>query len=137
MKILFDTNILISSAIARGKSRKLLLKALANEFVLLSSADLLKELEDVISRPKFLLSTFEIYRFIGIVRKTVKIVDVKSAFKIVKEDPDDDKILNAAYDGNAKYIVTGDSDLLKLKKFKNIKIVTAAQMLKKLTESHQ
>lgn len=129
MRILFDTNTLISAAIAKGKPRKLLLKALAKEFVVISSNELLEELRDVIARPKFRLSSFEVHKFVNTVRKTVKIVKVKSDFKVVKEDPDDDKILNAAHDGKADYIVTGDPDLLKLKKFKRIKIVTANKML--------
>ena len=63
MRILLDTNNLVSAAIAKGKSRNLLLKALANEFELISSTELLNELEDVISRSKFKLSSFEEYKF--------------------------------------------------------------------------
>jgi len=132
MRILFDTNTLISAVIANGKPRKLLLMALANEFDLVSSNELLKEFENVISRPKFKLSSLEINKFVNTVRKTVKIVKVKSDFKVVKDDPEDDKVLNASYDAKVVYIVTGDSDLLKLKKFKGIKIVTASKLLKLL-----
>jgi len=57
---------------------------------------------------------------------------VKSNFKVVKEDPDDDVIINTAYDGHADYIVSGDNHLLRIKKFKNIKMVTVADMLKLL-----
>lgn len=130
MKILLDTNTLISASIAKGKPRKLLLRALAGEFVIISSNDLMKELEDVIARPKFRLSSWERYKFISIVRKSVKFVKVKSDFKVVKEDPDDDKVINAAYDGKVNYIVSGDQDLLKLKEFKGINIVTTDKMLK-------
>ena len=130
MRILLDTNNLVSAAIAKGKSRNLLLKALANEFELISSTELLNELEDVISRSKFKLSSFEEYKFFNTLRKTVKLVKVKADFKIVKEDPDDDNVLNTAYDGKADFIVTGDLDLLRLKEFEGIKIVTASEMLK-------
>ena len=129
MKILFDTNTLISAAIAKGKPRKLLIKALAKEFVVASSNELMRELEDVIARPKFRLSSFEVHTFVNTVRKTVKIVKVKSDFKVVNEDPDDDKVLNAAHDGKVDCIVTGDPDLLDLKEFKGVKIVTASRML--------
>lgn len=47
----------------------------------------------------------------------------KSRLKIV-EDPDDDMIINAAYDGAVDFIVSGDSHLLKLKGYKAIKIVS-------------
>ncbi len=134
MKIVFDTNVLISASIAQGKPRNLLLMALAREFILISSNELLKELMDVISRPKFKFSSSDVYKFVNTVRKTVKIIKVKSDFRVIKEDPDDDKILNAAYDSKSNYIVTGDQHLLKLKKFKGIKIVTASEMLNQLKE---
>jgi uncharacterized protein len=54
---------------------------------------------------------------------------VKSKFKVVKEDPDDDAILQAAYDSKADYIISGDKHLLALKQFKNIRILTVDEML--------
>jgi len=45
------------------------------------------------------------------------------------EDPDDDVVLGTAYDGKAKFIVSGDKHLLSLKGFRKIKIVTVAQVL--------
>jgi len=133
MRVLLDTNTLISAAIAKGKPRRLLLKALANEFVLITSNELLGELEEVISRPKFGLSYFEKNKFLNTVKNTVQIVKVKSDFKVVKEDPDDDLVVNTAYDGDVAYVVSGDPDLLRLKGFERIKIVTADKMLKILT----
>lgn len=133
MRILLDTNILISATIAKGKPRKLLLKALANEFIVISSDELLKELKEVVNRPKFELSPYEIQKFLRTVRKTVQITKVESNGKVVEEDPEDDKVLNTGHDGKVDYIdyiVTGDPDLLRLKKFKGIKIVTASKMLK-------
>lgn len=129
MRILLDTNNLISASIAVGNPRELLLRALAKEFVLITSHELLKELEDVISRHKFELSSSERYKFISTVRNSVELIETKSDFKIIKEDPDDNNVLNAAYDGKADYIVTGDPDVLKLKEFEGIKIVTASEML--------
>lgn len=132
VKIVFDTNTLISAAIAKGKPKKLLLKALAKEFILVSSNELLKELEDVIARPKFKLTPVEVSKFVNTVRRSVKIVNVKSDFRVVMEDPDDDNVLNTAYDGKVNYIVSGDRHLLKLKTFKGIKIITATIILKLL-----
>ncbi len=47
----------------------------------------------------------------------------------LKEDPDDDIILNTAYSGKANYIVTGDNHLLALKEFKRIQIIDINRML--------
>ena len=56
-------------------------------------------------------------------------MQIKSRFKAVKEDPDDDIIVRTAYDGKADYIVSGDRHLLALKEFKGIKILTIDEML--------
>jgi putative PIN family toxin of toxin-antitoxin system len=58
-----------------------------------------------------------------------RIVQVKSRFKVVKEDPDDDIIVRTAYDGKADYIVSGDKHLLSMKEFKGIRILTVEEML--------
>lgn len=47
----------------------------------------------------------------------------------IKDDPSDNKFLEAAIAGNADYIVSGDKHVLKLKKFKDILIVTPAEFL--------
>ena len=56
----------------------------------------------------------------------------KSEFAVIKTDPADNMILNTAYDGRADYIVSGDLDLLRIERFKQIKIVTVIQMLRLL-----
>jgi predicted nucleic acid-binding protein len=57
---------------------------------------------------------------------------VKSKFKSVKEDPDDDTIIRASYDSKANYITSGDRHLLALKQFKGIRIVNVDEMLNTL-----
>ena len=61
-------------------------------------------------------------------------VEVKSKFKIVREDPDDDMIVLSAYDSKARYIVSGDKHLLALKEFKGIRILTVDEMLLLLSD---
>jgi len=56
------------------------------------------------------------------------VVDVTSKFDVVR-DKKDNKIIDCAFDGKADYIVTGDPDLLELKEFREIKIVTAKEFL--------
>jgi len=50
----------------------------------------------------------------------------------VLEDPTDDKYLVAALEGDAKFIVTGDSDLLKIQEYEGVKILTARAFLKEM-----
>ncbi|GAG74095.1 unnamed protein product, partial [marine sediment metagenome] len=57
-------------------------------------------------------------------------VKTKKKLDIIKEDPEDNKVLECALFGKADYIVTGDKHLLKLCKFNNIKILTPIEFLK-------
>jgi predicted nucleic acid-binding protein len=67
--------------------------------------------------------------FLKKLENATRIVQVKSRFKAVKADPDDDIIVRAAYDGKADYIVSSDRHLLSLKESKGIKILTVEEML--------
>lgn len=75
----------------------------------------------------------EVRRFVDFLLQTSERVQVKSRFKVAEEDPKDDVVLNTAYDCRAKYIVSGDEHLLKLNRFKGIKILSVAEMLEILT----
>lgn len=128
VRAVVDTNVLVSALIGRGKPRRLILKLLEEHSVVLSR-QMLAELADVLSREKFRkIRSAHIDRFLSALVRKSKIVTVRSSFEVIKEDPDDNIVLNTAY-GNAEYIVTGDKHLLALKEFKGIEIVKATQML--------
>ncbi len=61
---------------------------------------------------------------------------MKSKFKAVKEDPDDDTIIRAAYDSKSNYIVSGDKHLLSLGEYRGIRIVNVDEMLRLLKEEN-
>jgi uncharacterized protein len=48
---------------------------------------------------------------------------------VVRDDPDDDRILECASAARSDYIVTGDKHLLELKKFRDIPIIKVADFL--------
>jgi len=60
----------------------------------------------------------------------MKIIFPKSKVKVCR-DPNDDKFIDCAIDGKCKYIVSGDKDLLDIKNFENIEILTVRDFLKK------
>ena len=64
-------------------------------------------------------------------------VETEYELDIVKEDPTDNKHLESALAGKAKYLITGDSHLLKFKYFKGIKIVTPRQFLNLIGKNKQ
>ena len=129
VRIVLDTNILVSGLLYNGKPRKLLDLAVNGKMELVSSTELIDELGEVLAREKFGLSKDEQAVMVDFVIRLSKIIALKSKFKAVKEDPDDDIVINTAYDGDADYIVTGDRAILALKKFGKTSIVKASEML--------
>ena len=55
----------------------------------------------------------------------------------IKQDPEDNKFLACALEGEAAYIVSGDNHLLKLKHYKGIQIVTARSFLEIIKNYHK
>lgn len=129
LRVVLDTNVLVSAIISDGKSRELLRRGISKQFSIITSDLILKELTVVLRRPKFKTSQVEVQRVIVALMRTAEVVNVTSKIKAVKEDPKDDMVVETAYDGNADMIVTGDSHLLVLNNFKKIKIVSVEQML--------
>lgn len=128
VKIVIDTNIIISAIGFGGKPRKILKLILENKIKAITSPILLAELEEVINKkfPK-LADNFE---FINRkLRQKFRLVRPRNTVNILKADPDDNRVLEAAVQGNCKYIVTGDKKLLELSSFKNIQILTTDEFL--------
>jgi putative PIN family toxin of toxin-antitoxin system len=135
--VVFDLNVLVSSLIVKGKPHDLLHKAKNNEFILELSSEMFSEFVNVVSRKKFekYVTAIDAKLFLADLSCISKFVRVKSKFKVIPEDPDDDIIVRTAYDGKADYIVSGDRHLLALKEFKGIKILTIDEMLKLLDKT--
>jgi len=130
MKIVLDTNVLVSALIKKGKPRTVLL-AIIRRHNLILARKILEEFAETATDPKIRKYAGEqdIARFLRDIANAAKIVRVKSKFKVIKQDPEDNVILATAYDGDADYIVSGDKHLLKLKEFRGIKIVSVSEML--------
>lgn len=57
------------------------------------------------------------------------VVEPRCAVDTIKDDPDDNRILECALEAGSEYIVTEDKDLLRLKEFRGIRIIRAAEFL--------
>lgn len=130
LRVILDTNIIISALGFGGKPRNILQLALDKKIRVYTSSILLAELEDVINK-KFPELSHNFERTNKQIRKKFKIVKPKESLHIVK-DEDDNKVLEAAVEGKCNFIVTGDKELLDLASFKDIKIFTADQFLSTL-----
>ena len=133
MRIVLDTNILVSGLLYSGKPRRLIDMAIHGRIEVVSSIEMIGELREVLSRKKFGLDTGDQASMVDFVIRLSRVTILKSKFKAVK-DPDDDMVINTAYDGKVTYIVSGDKDLLELKQFGEIRIVKASEMLRLIEE---
>ena len=128
-KLVLDTNILISALGWKGKPNEIFRKVLDEEFELIISRKQIEELKEVMNYPKFSFAEEQKSRFITLLLNVAKVVEISNKLKVIKEDPDDDVILETAVENNADFIISGDDHLLKLKEYSNIKIVTANEFL--------
>lgn len=128
VKVVLDTNIFISALVYGGVPEKVLRMILTKELQVVISPVLQAELTDIITK-KFPLSLADMYLLKEEMEKSFIIVNPHMDLDVVR-DNDDNRVLEAAVEGDCEFIITGDQDLLELRKYKNIKIVTPAEFLK-------
>ena len=130
MKILIDTNILISGLYFHGLPKKLLSEIDFEKFNLCVNKEIINEYTEKIDK-KFSKSKYILDKDLRQkIFSSFKNFEIKSDLKICR-DPDDDKFINCAIDAEAIYIVSGDNDLLTIKNFAGIEIVTAREFYDK------
>ena len=134
LRVVADTNVLVSAVIAKGNEYLLLKEAKLGRIRFVLSLQIIKELKGVLSRPKFGFSNGQVESVVKHIISISEIIVATSIVDVVKEDPSDNKIIEAAIDGEADYIVSGDKDLLRLQKFRNIKIIPAAVLLRLISQ---
>lgn len=126
-KVTLDTNIIISALVFGGNSKEIIEKINKREFKVYISPQLVSELIDVLikkfnfSKKMIMLLEAQIITLFNIVYPTQNIDVVR--------DVDDNRVLEVAVASNSSVIVTGDKDLLDLKKYKNIKIMNPKNFL--------
>ena len=130
MRVLLDTNVLVSGILFRGVPRALLDRAIRGELDLVTSTALLDELEEILAR-KFEFS-LQLTRATRAELESLAEVVVPTEVPSVSRDPDDDLVLAAAAVGQAEVIVTGDRDLLALEMYGGIPILTPSAFLASL-----
>ncbi|RLI98819.1 MAG: putative toxin-antitoxin system toxin component, PIN family [Candidatus Aenigmatarchaeota archaeon] len=139
IKIVLDTNVWLSifmnKALSKGFS-----KILGREDIqIYISKQILEEISRVLVYPKIV----RLFEKVGISSKEIleKIVEKailikpKLRLNIIKEDPADNRILECALQAKADFLVSGNKHLIKLKKFKNIKILKPREFLELLKSS--
>lgn len=128
MRVVIDTNVFIS-AVLGGRLGIIVDEWKAGKFTLITSEAITREYLDVIHRPKFNIPTHEITAATDFLFKKAEFVTPLEMVTAIEADPSDNKFLEAALQGKAIYVVSGDSHLLALKTFRDIPIITAREFI--------
>jgi putative PIN family toxin of toxin-antitoxin system len=113
VKVIFDTNILVSGHFWKGPPYRCLLAAEAGLAVLVLSDPIVSELREKLA-DKFALSTAEVDAIVDRLSTHAERVPVQGRSGWVQQDPDDDKFIDAALSAGATIIVSRDRHLLAL-----------------------
>lgn len=129
LKVTPDTNILVSALIYGGKPEQIYRLVLEKQLLAVTSPLLIAELTETLIK-KFHFDLNRIRQLEKIIKRHFQIIYPKKTVKLLK-DEDDNRVLEVAFEGKCEYIITGDKELLGLKTFDGIKIVTSDQFLKR------
>ena len=139
MRIVLDTNVVLSALLWRGAPHDLLVSIGQRSSIhLYSSSALLEELADVLARPSATKRLAFIDRSAHEVLtdyvEAVELVEMASRPRVVGGDIDDDHVIAAAVAARADLLVSGDrKHLLPLDSHQGIDIVDAVEALRRIT----
>lgn len=134
MRVVLDTNVIISATLIRGGNEDQILRAWRRgRFDLVLSPPILEELSRALFYEKLQrfrwMSEEEVVALLQALAQASELVSGRMAVK-ASRDPEDDKFLAAAIEGDAEYVVTGDRDLLVLGRYREVRIVAPAVFLR-------
>ncbi len=127
--IVIDSNVWISALIFGGNPEKILKLFIDNKVEVVMSEEIITELRRIIIN-KFPLFVNSLNLLEASLRKDTVFVQLGSMTIDASRDVDDNRIIETAYIGKAQYIISGDKDLLVLKKYEDIKILNPGDFLK-------
>jgi uncharacterized protein len=128
--IVVDSNVFVSALVYRGKPGIILDMVVAGFVNLIYSSSIQYELERVLTE-KFFWARGRVKSETDPYWSSGRHVDPRVVVDACV-DPDDNRILECAVEGQAQFIVTGDKDLLRMQSFRGIAIVTPAEFLDRL-----
>ncbi len=129
MTIVLDTNVVVAALVAQGLCREVVHRAIRGR-MLVSSIGLMDELDATLQR-KFTI-TPATAAFLKVFRQHTRLVEPRALPKPICRDPDDDLVLATAVAAGANLVVTGDNDLLVLKRYDGVAIVSPRHFLERL-----
>jgi putative PIN family toxin of toxin-antitoxin system len=135
VRVVLDTNVLISALLFDGIPERIFLAGLRGEIQLLTSVSLLEELGRVL-KGKFKIDANSVAHTIELVKSVAEVVKVESRIRVILHPDADNRVLECADDGKTDVVVTGDTKhILPLSKYKGAKILSPAEFVRFLRPS--
>lgn len=129
MRVVADTNVLVSALVFPGGAPETFYRlVLAGRIELVSSAALLSELARVLT-DKFGWEPYRAQRAVEQLVRLAEIVEPREPVTDIAADPADNRVLEAAAEGGAEAIVSGDGHLLELGSWRAIPTERPAEFL--------
>ena len=129
--VTFDTNVYISALnFSRGKPRQLLQLAMDGAVHVAISDAIMQEFLRVM-REKFNATPVDLQEAQAIIAGCTERVAPTEVLDVVKDDPDDNRIVECAVASGSDCIVTGDNHLLRLGEYAGIKIIRVSDFLQR------
>lgn len=132
IRVTLDSNVWLSGLFWKAEAAKILELAERKRIMIFCSEEILLELAEVLEREgKFRTKSPE-----AVKEAIDKIIALSSNTRItartaiIREDPDDNKIIDSAVNSKSAFLITYDKHLLKLGRHKRVKIVHPAEFLK-------
>ncbi len=131
-RVVLDSNVVISAFLFGGSPRRVIESLLDGRSLGFVTSEILDEIRDVLRRPKFGLVPGQALAVAEEFRALCEVVIPGDIVHVVRDDPDDNRILECALAAEAQFIVSGDAHLLDLVRWKGISILSPADYMKRL-----
>lgn len=138
MRVVLDTNVLVSSLLGVGETMSVIRTVLASGRVELSiSPEGLREFERTIAKPKLAgrLPKEAVAELHGMLEALAAACPPLDVHPVIDDDPDDDMILATAVASGAEVIVSGDRHLLALQECRGIRILSPQAFVAELSRT--
>jgi putative PIN family toxin of toxin-antitoxin system len=139
LRVVLDTNVIVSATLIRGGNEDRILRAWQRGvFELALSPEILEEIGRVLSSERLRKFRWMTEDEIGLLLEILAQESVLVPGALTVEacrDPDDDKFLEAAIEGRARYVVSGDRDLLDLDAYRGAQMIRPAEFLRVLRQT--
>ena len=130
MRLILDTNVFVSGIFWEGNFCSQLIDKWKNkEIELLSSLEIVEELVKTLRNFKISIPQSMIEEWKNLILNNSILIQPSTKIDVIKEDPEDNKFLEAAVDGKADFIISQDKHLLNLKEYHGIKILKPEEAL--------